>query len=228
MSTVKDAANVVHVFREVDLSRDTLPSGSACKERGMVEELDVSQAVVARTTWLPQAAGATRQWDGSSGVCRDVGRHTVSAHVPPSVFQAKAQPETAHRAGPYWTTDEICRVPALSYQAIAWEKEAARVTFSLDPLLLADTTPGVIPRATGELVWVHWQEKTESSTPAVHPVLLVHALDASLQGEHITIVPSLHLRDPLLHHIALVLQATIAAEGEAGQLYLIWSEAELF
>jgi AraC family transcriptional regulator len=74
---------------------------------------------------------------------------------------------------------------------------------------------------TGEVVWVHGQEKTESSTPSVHPALLVHALDASLQGERITIVPSLPIRDPLLHHIALVLQATITAEDDAGQLYAV-------
>jgi AraC family transcriptional regulator len=110
-------------------------------------------------------------------------------------------------------------VSAFPLQAIAWEKEAARVTFALDPVLLADTAHRVIPRVTGEVVWVHGQEQTERATPSVHPVLLVHALDASLQGERITIVPSLPIRDPLLHHIALVLQATIAAEDAAGQLY---------
>ena len=185
----------------------------------MVEELGVFQAVVARPTWLPQAAGARRQWDGRSGVCRDVGLHTVSKHGQQSSFQARAQPATAHRARPYWTTDEICRVPAFPLQAIAWEKEAARVTFALDPFLLADTADRVIPRVTGEVVWVQGPEKTESSTPPVHPALLVHALDTSLQGERITIVPSLPSRDPLLHHIALVLQATLAAEDGAGQLY---------
>ena len=58
METVKDAANVVRVFRQVDMTGATLPSGSASKEGCMGEELDVSRAVVARATWLPQAAGA--------------------------------------------------------------------------------------------------------------------------------------------------------------------------
>jgi AraC-like DNA-binding protein len=221
METVKDATNVVRVFRQVDMTGETLPGGSASKEGCMGEELDVSRAVVAHAMWLPQAVGARRQWDGRSGVCRDVGPHTVSEHGPQSAFQAKAQPVTAHRTRTYWTTDEICRVPAFPLQAIAWEKEAARVTFALDPVLLADTAHRVIPRVTGEVVWVHGQEKTESSTPSVHPALLVHALDASLQGERITIVPSLPIRDPLLHHIALVLQATITAEDDAGQLYAV-------
>ena len=118
----------------------------------MVEELGVSRALVARATWLPQAAGARRQWDGRSGVCRDVRPHTASDHGQQSSFQAKAQPATAHRTRPYWTTDEICRVPVFPLQVIAWEKEAARVTFALDPVLLADTAHRVIPRVTGEVV----------------------------------------------------------------------------
>jgi AraC-like DNA-binding protein len=219
METVNDAANVVRVFCHVDMTGATLPNGSTSKEGCMVEELGVSRALVARATWLPQAAGARRQWDGRSGVCRDVGPHTVSEYGQQSSFQAKAQSVTAHRTRTYWTTDEICRVPAFPLQAIAWEKEAARVTFALDPVLLADTAHRVIPRVTGEVVWVHGQEQTASPTPSVHPALLVHALDASLQGERITIVPSLPIRDPLLHHIALVLQATIAAEDAAGHLY---------
>jgi AraC-like DNA-binding protein len=185
----------------------------------MGAELGVPRALVARPTGLPQAAGARRQWDGRSGVCRDVGPHTGSEYGPQSSVQATARSVTAHRTRPYWTTDEMGRVAAFPLQATAWAQEAARVTFTLDPVLLADTAHRVLPRVTGEVVWVHGQEQTESSTLSVHPALLVHALDASLQGERITIVPSVPIRDPLLHHIALVLQATIAAEDAAGQLY---------
>ena len=42
---------------------------------------------------------------------------------------------------------------------------------------------------------------------------------ASRQEEYVELVPHLPLRDPLLHHIASVLQATTTVEGEAGQLY---------
>jgi AraC family transcriptional regulator len=41
-----------------------------------------------------------------------------------------------------------------------------------------------------------------------------------LEAERVTIVPVLHAHDPLLHHMALVLQAAIEGEGEAGQLYV--------
>jgi len=55
----------------------------------MQEERSVSQAIVARATWLLPAAGATLQWDGGSGAYRDVGLSTVSAQASPSSFRVK-------------------------------------------------------------------------------------------------------------------------------------------
>ena len=78
----------------------------------MAEASSVSIAVVARATPLPQTAGATLHWDGRSGVCRDVGPHTLLEHVQPSTFQVKGPPTPAHRARLYWTTGEIGLVPA--------------------------------------------------------------------------------------------------------------------
>jgi AraC family transcriptional regulator len=100
-----------------------------------------------------------------------------------------------------------------------WEHEAARLTFSLDPALLADTVPERSPGATGELVWVPWPEQSESLTPSLHPMLLVHTLYEALQAERLTLVPSLPASDPLLHHSARVLQAALTAEDLAGHLY---------
>jgi AraC-like DNA-binding protein len=185
----------------------------------MAEKDRVSRAALVSARPLPQAAGATLHWDGSSGVCRDAEPHPFSAQLQPSSFQAKGPPATGHRARPYWTTAEICLMPAVSPQAIEWEQEAARVTFDLDPVLLADTAHAVIPGATGELVWVHWREKTKSPTPAVYPVLLMHASYESLQADRVTIVPYLKAHDPLLQHMALMLQAAIEGEGMAGHLY---------
>ena len=59
----------------------------------------------------------------------------------------------------------------------------------------------------------------ECLTPSVHPALLVHTAHTSLQVECAELVLHLPLHDPLHHHIALVLQAAVDAEGEAGQLY---------
>jgi AraC family transcriptional regulator len=57
----------------------------------------------------------------------------------------------------------------------------------------------------------------------VHPTLLVQPSYASLQSERVTIVPILPAHDPLIHHMALVLQAAIEGErdGEAGKLYAV-------
>jgi hypothetical protein len=54
----------------------------------------------------------------------------------------------------------------------------------------------------------------------VHPVLLIHAPDESRAVDYVTMGPSLPASDPLLQHIALVLQAVLAAEAEEGQLYV--------
>jgi AraC-like DNA-binding protein len=152
-------------------------------------------------------------------VCRAVGPSRCSTPMPPSAFQAKGPPATAHRARPYWTTAEIGRVPVVSLQAIVWEQEAAGMTFDLNPVLLTDFAPEVIPSTTGELVWVHGQETAASYTPAVYPVLLIHVPDESRDVDRVTIVPSLPAHDPLHQHIALVLQVAIAGQGIAGQLY---------
>jgi AraC-like DNA-binding protein len=186
----------------------------------MAEQPGVSGAMVASAPPLPQVAGATLHWgDDRSGVCADVEPHTFSACVRQPSFQAKGPPMTAHRARPYWTTGQIGRVPAIPPQAIAWEQEAALMTFSLAPVLLAAAVHTGLLEATGELVWLPWQAHTASPTPAVHPALLVHAPYASFQAERVTIVLSLPAHDPLLHHMALVLQAAIEGEGVAGQLY---------
>ncbi len=177
-----------------------------------------ARVVVASAT-LPLAAGTTLQWDGRSSMFQDVGPVLVSAPARLSVFQAKEPPAIVRRVSSYLTTDEIRLVPLVPPQRIAWEQEAARVTFSLDLVLFAAIAHGVVPEANGELVWIPWLEKTESSISSVHPALLMHSSYESLQAEHVTIVPSLAVHDPLLHHIALVLQVALEGEGVAGQLY---------
>jgi AraC family transcriptional regulator len=77
----------------------------------------------------------------------------------------------------------------------------------------------VLSGATGELVWVTWPEQPKTPIPAVHPVLLVHTLHEALQAERLTIVPYFPAPDPLLHHIALVLQAALEGESVTKQLY---------
>jgi len=165
------------------------------------------------------SGSATLHWDGWSGVCRrNVGPLTGSGPGQRSSFQAIGQPVTGDGARPYWTTGAIGLIPSLSRQAIAWEQEAARVTFDLDAVLLTETTPEVIPRATGELVWVSWPEAA-SCTPPVHAMVILHSPYDSFEADRVMIVLSLPAHDPLLQHLGLVLQAAVGGKGVAGQLY---------
>ncbi|HSF33460.1 MAG TPA: AraC family transcriptional regulator [Candidatus Tectomicrobia bacterium] len=179
----------------------------------------VTRAVVASANLQSQTAGATLHWDSRSGVRREVRPPTCPGPAQPSLFQASGPPARVHRARPCWTTAAIGLVPALSPQTIEWEQEAARVTFDLDRVLLAAIAPGAIPSATGELMWGPCQTGAESCPLAVHPMLLMHATDEWLQADRVTIVPILNADDPLLQHLALVLQAAIEGESAAGRLY---------
>ncbi|HEY5868209.1 MAG TPA: AraC family transcriptional regulator [Candidatus Tectomicrobia bacterium] len=151
-------------------------------------------------------------------MCRTVGSQTVSEPGQPSAFQVKGPPATAPGARRSWTTEEIGLVPTCVPQTIAWDQGAARLTFSLAPVLLAAIVRMVPSGVTGALVWVPCPAQTASPTLAVHPVLMVQAPAASLSAECVTIVPDLPAHDPLLHHMALVLQAALEGEGGAGQL----------
>jgi AraC family transcriptional regulator len=173
----------------------------------------------ASATLRPPTASVVLHWDARSGVCRDVRANPSAAPLPSSAFRPKEPSTTKRRARPYWTTGEIGLVPGISPQAIEWEQAAAGVTFSLAPALLADPVRAVLSGASGELVWVPGPEQSKALLPAVYPVLLVHTLAEALQAERVTIVPYLLPSDPLLQHIALMLQAAIEGAGVVGQLY---------
>ena len=87
----------------------------------------------------------------------------------------------------------------------------------LHPSLLAPVH-ALRPGATGDLIWVPWHHQP-ASPRAGHPALLVQTPAAPLQAACVELVLGLPLHDLLLQHIALVLQATVAAEDVAGQLY---------
>jgi len=93
------------------------------------------------------------------------------------------------------------------------------MTFCLDPGLLFDMPHDAMPTVTSELMWVRRPGDQEALPCAVHPVLLVPPASALLPMERVEIVPHLHAADPLLEHIALVLQAAVVAADVAGRLY---------
>ena len=137
----------------------------------------------------------------------------------PSSFRAKGQPSTL-RVRPYLTTDEIGLVTSEVLRKVVWEQEATLLTFAIDPFLLAGSVDERFPRVTGEIVWTPRQAQPTSFLLSVHPVLLVHLSHKTCLEKHIEIVPSLREHDPLLHHIALVLQSTIEGEGINERFYV--------
>jgi AraC family transcriptional regulator len=120
---------------------------------------------------------------------------------------------------PSVTRTDPCPVRSAAPQAIDWAREAACLTISLDQGLLLAAARDAIPGATGELVWVYREGQAQCITLYVHPVLLVHDASDLLQTDRVEMVPHLHPGDPLLHHMTLVLQAAIEAEGVPGRLY---------
>lgn len=87
----------------------------------------------------------------------------------------------------------------------------------LPPGLLRNPASALLPTATGKLVWVRQQEQTSCALPAVHPALLIQT--AARAGPRVEIRPHLRAPDPLLSHIALVLQTILEATTEAQWVY---------
>ena len=164
----------------------------------------------------PLTSGDTFHWDGRGAASRSVGRMHVSELTGCAVC-LELPAEAGHRASPSVSIRPMCLLPSPPVPAIDWAKEAARLTLYLDPELLLAPHHNRLPGATGTLKWLHGQG--ECLTPSVHPALLVHTVPTSLQVECAELVLHVPLDDPLLHHIALVLQVAVNAEGEAGQMY---------
>ena len=143
----------------------------------------------------------------------------VSEPVAQADVLAQWPPAIDPRASPAAPTRDISLLPSFPALAIDWVTEAACLTFYLDPGLVLPTVPDAIPGATGTLMWVHGKRDEMCITPTVHPALLVHTAYESLQVQYAELVPHLPLDDPLLRHMALVLQTTVEAEGVAGCLY---------
>lgn len=164
-------------------------------------------------------------WDGQSDVCDEEKPHALSVPAFPSSFQTNGQP-SALQIPSYLTTDEIGLVTSRALRKIVWEQEATLLTFGLDPSLLADIADKRLPRVSGELVWTPCHDQADqhdqaaSFTSAMHPILFVHSFHEVCPVHRLEIVPDLKGHDPLLQHMALVLQTTVEGKGMNGRLYV--------
>jgi AraC-like DNA-binding protein len=181
----------------------------------MFVEDQYARFVAERAKPPPLTSGDTFHWDGRGPASRSVRPH-VSEPIG-CAAQLALPPATGHQASPVGSTRSTCTLPSPPAPAIDWAKEAARLTLYLDPELLLAPLHDKLPGATGALMWFHGEE--EGLTSSVHPALVVHTAYASLQVECAELVLHLPINDSLHFHIALLLQAAVDTEGEAGQLY---------
>ena len=185
----------------------------------MPDDDPYTRFVTVRAKPPPLTSGDTLHWDGTSAVSRRVECPPVSEPGAHTAVPVPWPPAIAPRASPAVPTRDGGLLPSSLACAIDWVTEAASLTFYLDPRLLLPTVHDGIPGATGTLMWVHGKRDVTDIPPTVHPALLVQAADASLHVHYAELVPHLPRHDPLLHHMALVLQAAVDAEDVAGGLY---------
>jgi hypothetical protein len=177
----------------------------------------------------PMTFEDTFHWDGVGPMSRDGGPIINSKHTLPSRHATRSLPQApceiqcqmamGWHAGQSLTGDDLYPVRSSAPQATDWAREAAGLTVSLNQRLFLAAARDAIPGVTGELVWVYRKRQAQCITLYTHPVLLVRGASEWHQPNRIEIVPHLHAGDPLLHHISLVLQAAIEAEGVLSRLY---------
>jgi AraC-like DNA-binding protein len=178
------------------------------------------QFMAARAQPPPLTSGDTLHWDSGDAIAPGVALTQGSEPGACAVLPVHRQLATGGQPLPGVPTRPLGLLLSRPVPAIDWARAAASVTFYLEPrLLLPPPVHAMLPGVTGTLLWVHGQGDEESITPVVHPALLVQTASASPQGAHVELVLHVPLDDPLLHHIAAVLQAAVAAEGMADRLY---------
>jgi AraC-like DNA-binding protein len=195
----------------------------------MSEESGFYRIAAERAELPPIAARATFYWDGIETMCPPLGPQIGAEPDTPDLpvaqsltlasWRARRQTATGQHASLSLTMGEKSLACSSPSSIIDWGTEAASLTFYLDPGLLLSPARRMLSGMTGELVWICHRGYAQSITLYTHPVLIIHATDESLQVDRVEIVLHLHVGDPLLDHITLVLKAAIAAEGITGRLY---------
>jgi len=153
-----------------------------------------TRSLAKSTTLPPLMARTTLHWDGKSAVYRDAELQHDAEGVGRSPLQVQWRPATARQGPSLMTSRPQCLLPATPPQPIDCNREAACLTFYLDPGLLLPAVCTILVRATGTMLWVHRQSPQAGLSPSVHPMLFVRAAYESPQVERIELVPHLTIR----------------------------------
>jgi AraC-like DNA-binding protein len=167
----------------------------------------------------PLTSGDIRYWDGLALASHGIKPPSRSEPVAHAAVPAQEWAGPRHRDHLYTPPRPRGLLSALPPPVFAWTTEAAGLTLYVDPALLVASPHEGVSAATGVLVWVLRVEHGECLASAVHPALLVQTAAVSLPGACVEVVPHLPVDDPLLHHMALALQAAHDAHGMASRLY---------
>jgi AraC-like DNA-binding protein len=166
----------------------------------------------------PLTSGDIRYWDGLELASHGIKLPSRSEPVAPAAVPAQERGVPRHRDRLCTTSRPRGLLAAHPPPVLEWTTEAACLTLYVDPALLVASPHEGGSAATGVLVWV-WEEHGECLASVVHPALLVQTAAVSLPVVCVEVVPHLSADDPLLHHMALALQAAHDANGIASRLY---------
>lgn len=163
---------IIEQYARVDQKEEAMP-----KDSGLY-------SVAAKRVPLPSiAVRATFKWDGieTAHPFMEPPSGTVlgSPHLPivPSFtlasWQAPCLTAAARHVRSSLIDSEMGCADSSPSQPIDWEKEAASLTIYLDPRPLLVPAHDMVPRVTGELVWVYRRGRPQLITLYVRRVLLV-------------------------------------------------------
>lgn len=164
------------------------------------------------TTWPPLMVCTTFHWDGLHAVSHDVGLQQGVEYVTQSSLQMQWQPATGRHPQPCVTRSPLCLLPSPP-AGDRLSQGGSMLDLLPCPQPVADYRMPQAPQSDR-----HPALGTPAGTrgrggPFVYPLLFVHTAYESPQGERVELVPHLATRDPLLHHIILLLQVASAAGG---------------
>ena len=123
-----------------------LPGCLHTKEGTMSTGDGDARSMAQSATLPPLMARTTLHWDGTGAVYRDVGPQQSVACDTRSLSQTQWQPATIRQAQPLVTRSSLCLLPSPPPQTIDCHREAACLTFYLDPSLLLTTVCAMLLR----------------------------------------------------------------------------------